>query len=264
MLPSWMQSHARKESKEGGAAATKDACEYDDAAALTPKPKKTVAICVDGSAASDQIFTWALKIVGTRCHRPCTLFLVVAPQCHPCPLFRSWHRPSSCVRCSSTWPSPAIRASLSFLELSGLLPPHPASVDSKVDSVHLVSVAAPPPFTTNDNIAYVAGDGTGLDMAAHDIVAHGKKICDEMAASQEEAQKRMAEMGAEVGLKGDRLQRHVIKTDVAGSVGQTAVAASEKLGADIVIFGSRGLSALQKTLLGVVGLGSVSDFAVRA
>jgi len=115
-----------------------------------------------------------------------------------------------------------------------------------------------------DKVAYVTGNGPGVDTADHDIVTHGRKVLDEMAASQEEAQKRMAAVGAKAGLEGDRLQRHVIKTDLAGTVGRTAVAASEKLGADIAVFGSRGLGALEKTLLGVVGLGSVSDYAVRA
>ena len=140
----------------------------------------------------------------------------------------------------------------------------PLPVNSKVDSVHLVSVASPPPFTSNGNtLADVTGEGTGLvDVAAQDIVSHGRKVCDEMAESLEEAQKRLAAMGAKVGLEGDRLQRHVIKTDLTGTVGRTAVAASEKLGADIAVFGSRGLGALEKTLLGVVGLGSVSDYAV--
>ncbi|KAK9816658.1 hypothetical protein WJX72_003354 [[Myrmecia] bisecta] len=140
------------------------------------------------------------------------------------------------------------------------------------DELHLVTVVKPRGPSPNEMyldsvsalpILYTADSDPEYDMAAVSEASPWVEPAKEDSRAAQQLVDRYAQQARQIGLQ------HVKSCPVAASasgqqgIGQSICKYTLDNGCDSLVVGNRGLGALSRSLLGVVGLGSVSDYCVK-
>lgn len=131
--------------------------------------------------------------------------------------------------------------------------------------LHLVTAVPVPPL---DLGAVSGGPGGGVSLMYDASVMRSKhlqKYDDDMENGRALLESLAELASGELGVPADSLRRSVLEADAPGpsSVGSAILEYVDKCRADVLAVGARGMGAVHKAALALVGLGSVSDYLLH-
>jgi len=122
------------------------------------------------------------------------------------------------------------------------------------DMVHVVHVC---PYPTPSSAAPYAGFASGAFAVGDDYSVRMKATEDEAKGLVKRTMERLMARGVAKGcIRGEVLW---VDSGSAGTIGDRLVKYADMHGVDLMVIGSRGIGAVKGALLGMVGLGSVSQ-----